>query len=281
MAYEQHYVDAAKLYDKQVFYDSKGPLVQWQLEKVLSKLSLSSSTRLADIGGGTGIFTKELVDKSGCSAVLVEPAPEMIKQAEEREGGAGMKCVCASVQDFLTSCAGDKEKFDRLLLKEMAHHIPEEERKSSFEGLADLLEPGGKLLILTRPHDPDYPLFAASRLEWQKDTPASFHPGLEDALRAAGLKVETTSEAFPMALPKKVWYDMIRQKFWSCFSNLSDEQLEAGIKELEDQGAAGKEEFTFKEVELFIMATKPLEGEQGDAKAAAAGPCGGAGCSIS
>lgn len=281
MAYEQHYVDAAKLYDKQVFYDAKGPLVQWQLEKVLSKLSLSSSTRLADIGGGTGIFTLELVQRSGCSAVLVEPAPEMIKQAEEREGGAGMRCVCASVQKFLASCEGASEKFDRLLLKEMAHHIPEDERTEAFAGLARLLEPGGKLLILTRPHSPDYPLFAAARAEWQKDTPATFHPGLEEALRGAGLKVETTPEAFPMALPKSVWYDMIRQKFWSCFSNLSDEQLEAGIAELEEKGAAAQEEFNFKEVELFMVATKPLDGDKEDAKAAASGPCGGAGCVLS
>jgi len=280
MAYEQHYVDAAKLYDKQVFYDVKGPLVQWQMEQVLSKLSLSSSTRLADIGGGTGIFTLELVQRSGCSAVLVEPAPEMIKQAEEREGGAGMKCICDSVQGFLASCKESNEKFDRMLLKEMAHHIPEEERAEAFTGLANLLAPGGRLLILTRPHSPDYPLFADARTEWQKDTPATFHPGLEDALRAAGLKVETKPEAFPMALPKSVWYDMVRQKFWSCFSNLSDEQLEAGIKELEDGGAAAKDEFEFKEVELFIVATKPADGDK-EAKAAASGPCGGAGCTVS
>lgn len=281
MAYEQHYVDAAKLYDKQVFYDLKGPLVQWQLEQVLSKLSLGAGTRLVDIGGGTGIFTLELVQRSGCSAVLVEPAPEMIKQAEEREGGAGMRCVCDSLQGFLASSSGSDERFDRVMLKEVAHHIPEDERTEAFTGLAALLEPGGKLLILTRPHNPDYPLFTAARAEWQKDTPAAFHPSLEDALRAAGLQVETTPEAFPMALPKSVWYDMVRQKFWSCFANLSDEQLEAGIAELEEKGAASQEEFNFKEVELFIVATKPLGGDKDDAKAAASGPCGGAGCVLS
>ena len=48
----------------------------------------------------------------------------------------------------------------------------------------------------------------------------------------------------------------MRNRFWSTFSYFSDEQLEAGIAEV-DAAHAGVEVLEFEERMTFITATKP------------------------
>jgi len=56
-----------------------------------------------------------------------------------------------------------------------------------------------------------------------------------------------------MALRKETWYTMVRQRFWSCFHGLTNDQLEEGIAELEAKFPDGNE-LHFDELEMYIVA---------------------------
>jgi 2-polyprenyl-3-methyl-5-hydroxy-6-metoxy-1,4-benzoquinol methylase len=247
-----HYQAVAQVYDMQVFYDVKGPMVQWQAQHVVDKLALGSGVLLADVGAGTGQFTAEIA-RRGIIAVLVEPSKEMLAMAAKQQD-VDMRLLQATAQEFASGERAPGERFDRLLMKEMLHHVPPDERRSMLEGLKDRLAPGGRLLALTRPHKPAYPLFEAARLKWEQGTPAAFLTDYLALMQEVGFHVELSTETFPMRLKKDTWYTMVRQRFWSCFDGLSESELEAGIQELESRFPE-TDELEFDEVELFIVAS--------------------------
>jgi len=122
----------AMRYDSQVFYDVSGPLVQWQLSRTMTELDITPSCRLADIGGGTGGFTHELAKRMASEGnapqvTLVEPAEEMIEQAKTKANPA-LKLVHGDVETFLART----DECDRVMFKEVVHHIPVAERDKVF-----------------------------------------------------------------------------------------------------------------------------------------------------
>ena len=49
----------------------------------------------------------------------------------------------------------------------------------------------------------------------------------------------------------------MRNRFWSTFSYFTDDQIEAGIREV-DEANAGKDVLEFEERMTFITAAKPI-----------------------
>jgi len=49
------------------------------------------------------------------------------------------------------------QKFDLIFLKEMVHLLPDP--VGGYRILCSLLSPGGRILTINRPNDPDFPLF--------------------------------------------------------------------------------------------------------------------------
>lgn len=251
----EHYTAAAELYDSHVFYDVEGPLVHWQLETVEAKLGLRAGDRLADIGGGTGGFTHGIARRLAAEGAiaplvtLVEPSAEMLAKAKAR-GEPELRLVHAGALEFLESDIA----CEKVLLKEVIHHLSPEQRSRFFAGLLERLPPGGQVLIVTRPQRPAYPFpEIASRL-WAEGQ--AHHEVYEGELRQAGFEVEASLEAFPMRVAKTTWYGMLRSRFWSHLAHVTDAELEAGIAELEARHP-GIEELAFDEVEVFLLGKRP------------------------
>ena len=53
--------------------------------------------------------------------------------------------------------------YTHVLLKELVHHIPEDQVATMYAGLAAQLAPGGRAVTITRPQEVDYPLFRRAR----------------------------------------------------------------------------------------------------------------------
>jgi len=161
-----HYEAVSAAYEEAFFYAS-GPYQDWLLSTVCSHLRLESPTlRLADVGGGTGNFTAELC----AAAQLVEPAlcvdnsPEMLEQAAARPRLAPL---CLDAVAF--ACREPEAPLlDRVLLKEVVHHIPEADVPELFAGLAAQLATNGVVLTVTRPQEVDYPLFECVPAETER-----------------------------------------------------------------------------------------------------------------
>ncbi|CAE8702741.1 unnamed protein product [Polarella glacialis] len=256
----KHYKDVATHYDAQVFYDTCGPLVQWQRDLVMSKLQLSPGDKLVDVGGGTGGFT-HLLAKEMLAAGDLDPSVTLLAgcfRRAPRLGDAGERRTRTepSMQTMHGSAVSMVQvgmEFNKVLLKEVIHHLDAQERMVFLHGLWSGMPPGGRVLIVTRPQYPAYPFPEAAREEWAAHQEP--HSVFEEQLRGAGFEVEVSTESFPLTMPKAAWNGMLQGKVWSTFAHFSDEKLSEWVQQL-DIAHPGPV-FSFSEVEIFVVGVKP------------------------
>jgi non-heme Fe2+,alpha-ketoglutarate-dependent halogenase len=252
-----HFDAVAGHYEDAFFYE-EGPREEWLLREVAAALDVPAGLEaagciLADIGGGTGAFTSRLHAKLdlGQRALCVDPSPGMLKVAEER------KELVPVLADAVAFAADESHVggYDRALLKEVVHCIPPEGVAPMYQGIQRQLRDGGVSVTMTRPQEPEYPLFAAARQVWRENQPPS--ETFAEAMRDAGFEdVEVRELRYPCRLPLDRWCTMMRQRFWSTFSHFSDEELEEGIAEVAAKHA-GKDDVEFDEILLAIVGRKP------------------------
>jgi ubiquinone/menaquinone biosynthesis C-methylase UbiE len=257
MADNNHYQTVAKEYESAFFYAS-GPYQDHLLSTVLAHLRLDAPgpdsrgpLRLADVGGGTGNFTVALAQAAGLTSpvLCVDNSADMLAVAATRPG---LVPICQDALSFAQRTPLPGEALDRVLLKEIVHHLPVADLPALYKGLGRQLAPGGLLLTVTRPQEVDYPLFEAARRVWRANQPAA--EVFESACTAAGLSVVRSEAVYTATLPKERWFAMVRSRFWSTFSAMTDEELEAGIQELEAQHAGVT--LTFRDRLILITASK-------------------------
>ncbi|KAL7553058.1 hypothetical protein ACHAWF_016308 [Thalassiosira exigua] len=261
--YERH---TAESYESAYFY-SPGEYNDWLADLVRSTLRVRAETgrrrrRLVDVGGGTGNFTRAIVnDVPGTDAVVIDPFlgddddEDDEAMRGEGENGSKVRFVKASAEAFMPAAAEDdgggsgggggeeekpwwKRNYHQVLLKEVVHHFRDEERAEIFRGLREGLLPtegardatgGGvspSILVITRPKvSIDYPLWPAAREVWASNQPSAAE--IESDLIAAGFTdVGSKVHAYPCAIKLDRWLDMVRGRFWSTFSEFRDEELE-------------------------------------------------------
>lgn len=255
---------------------------------------------LLDVGGGTGNFTNMLlVGTSNLQAVVVDPFLVDDVKADEKASLSldeapppppPIRFVKAGAEAFIRDGSGSdqqswwwKSGYHQVLMKEVIHHVKADDRVSVFRGLLDgtapLIDSDGttgdssssnatgnhcalppSLLIVTRPQsDIDYPLWDAARHVWASQQPAL--DGIVRDLEAAGyVKVASSVHSHPCAVSLTRWERMIRNRFWSTFSHFSDEELDDGIRQMEESERHRLDEANvlhFEDRLLFISAHIP------------------------
>ncbi|HBP18227.1 MAG TPA: hypothetical protein DEA08_10595 [Planctomycetes bacterium] len=230
---DAHYDEIAERYEDVLFYDPDSPYHRWLVGRALAHLALSPSHRLADIGGGAGAFALELAAAAELRepVLVVEPSAGLSERAIEREG------LVVEALDAEAFARQEGPRLDRILMKEVVHHLDPERLDVLYQGLYARLAPGGRLVTITRPLDPPYPLFAAAREVWRRNQPPA--ELFADAMGRAGFGLERHDERYPLEVERDTWLAMIGRRFWSTFSAFDDEALAAGIAELRAAHAAG------------------------------------------
>jgi SAM-dependent methyltransferase len=221
------------------------------------RTSARGKRRFLDVGGGTGNFTRMLLeDRSHLQAVVIDPFLAKVEAEREDEH---LRFVQAPAEAFLndqqTVNEWWKRDYHQVLFKEVVHHLPEEKRcdifRSIHQGLLDIPPnnnavvnsttttttmtppPPPSLLIITRPQrEIDYPLWDAARCVWAENQPSSQQ--LAKELREAGFsQVENNIHIYPCILPSlQKWQDMVRNRCWSTFSHFTDDELEQACQDL-------------------------------------------------
>ncbi len=118
----------------------------WQKpHEVIRALNLTPSSKVADIGAGTGYFSVRLAHMTPRGRVYaVDIEPDMVKYVADRakrEKLTNLRTVLAAPDD-----ARLPEKVDRVLLVDTYHHI--DAREAYFKRLRDHLQPGGQVAIV-------------------------------------------------------------------------------------------------------------------------------------
>lgn len=152
----------------------------------------------------------------------------------------GLDFVKESAEVFMNSNDDAKpwrKGYHKVLLKEVAHHFKAADRAKIFRGIYNGLEAmagdgdsNSSLLIVTRPQvDIDYPLWDEARRVW-KDNQPSADDFITELEQAGFVNIHQTLEPYPCQIPLDRWQSMVRKRFWSTFSNFSDQELEAACE---------------------------------------------------
>lgn len=262
--YEAHDTES---YESAFFY-SPGEYMDYLTKLTISKLGWSTppsqTRRLLDIGGGTGNFTRMIVkDMDHVEAIVVDPFLGDEEQ-EANKTAPQVRFVKADAESFLLpSEEWWRKDYHQVLMKEVIHHLDPSQRLPIFQGIHNEVcpaEPNSPaLLIVTRPQfDHDYPLWDEARLVW-----AANQPSLQDIqvdLQTAGFsRVEHTVEAYPCSTAMEKWLEMVKSRFWSTFSNFTNDELEEACKRIaiDEKARVDKEGLIhFEDRLLFISAHK-------------------------
>jgi hypothetical protein len=198
---------------------------------------------LLDIGGGTGNFTSRLVEGAPhVQAIVVDPFLQFYSPQEETTDQQ-VRFVKASSERFVSVRTREewwRSNYHQVLMKEVVHHLEEEDRVRIFRGMRDELQPMDKnnattlpsLLIITRPqYAHDYPLWEEARQVWAENQPSL--ETIQKELKEAGFRdIAHSIEAYPCSTPLHRWLNMITSRFWSTFSNFSDEELQEACQRI-------------------------------------------------
>ena len=140
----------AKLYLSKSFEQVHQPWLEY-LTPILNK----PDARILDLGAGAGRDSKYMVQQgasNNISVTAIEPASMLAELGKQHTQGLNVHWLQDSLPDLIT-VTQQEVSFDLILLSAVWMHIPDSQRSRSLRKLANLLKPGGKLVISLR-HGP-------------------------------------------------------------------------------------------------------------------------------
>ncbi len=152
----------------QFYNDNATELAQQYLSKSFDEVHQSWSqflpsiienpnARILDLGAGSGRDAKHLAElaakthntKNNIQILAAEPAKELSQLGQKTTQGLNVKWLEDSLP-ALSNVTKQEISFDLILLSAVWMHIPPSDRARSIRKLANLLKPGGKLVISLR-----------------------------------------------------------------------------------------------------------------------------------
>ena len=240
----EHYDRLAATYDENWAYSPA--FLEWMTGAILQRLRLTDHDVVADIGCGTGLYARGLA-RHAAAVACAEPSPAMLARVP---ASSRLIPVAATAEDLAAGRAAlPHNRYDAILLKEVLHHVSD--RATVITGLARLLKPGARMLVVMLPPRISYPLFGAALELFAQRQPDPAR--IADQMRAAGLRAELTFDSFPLAFPAGRYLQMVRSRYMSLLSEFSDAQLEEGIAEI--RSACPGEQIEFTDTFAFILGT--------------------------
>jgi 2-polyprenyl-3-methyl-5-hydroxy-6-metoxy-1,4-benzoquinol methylase len=108
---------------------------------ILRRAARHRGGRALDVGCGDGLLVRRLVE-AGLDTVGIEPDPEAAERARARLRGRPRASI---LQTDLASFEGEPGSFDLVTMVAPLHHM---DTRAAFDRAADLLRPGGTLLVV-------------------------------------------------------------------------------------------------------------------------------------
>jgi ubiquinone/menaquinone biosynthesis C-methylase UbiE len=159
------------------FLEGGERVARMQVPRVVDALGLKPGDRVADLGSGSGLFTRPIAQRVGASGVVyaIDVEPGLLKVVERSAKDAGL----ANIRTVLA--AGDDakipEKVDVIFVCDTLHHIPGQ--GPYLKKLVTHLKPGGRLVLID--FDRNWPRGHESMVYTRKD--------LDGWVKDAGLKL--------------------------------------------------------------------------------------------
>ncbi len=222
----EHYERLAPTYDEHWTYSPD--YVQRFSHAMTDALRLIRSDAIADIGCGTGLYTRQLAkDVEPTRPILcVDPVPAMLDQLP---ASPSLRPMLASAEDLASGRVAlpDGVPLDALIIKESIHHLAA--RKETLDGLVSLLSRHGRLLVVMLPTTIHHPLFHAAHERFQELQPDP--ADIQDMVASAGLRSSVSYRTFHVSIERERYIHMLESRYMSVLGEFSDSELRAGIEQ--------------------------------------------------
>ena len=207
---------------------------------------------VADIGSGTGTIAKELFESSGLHSPIwcVDPSVEMQKIALQKKG---VNSILKTAEEFFSN-PQISERFDRVIATISAHHFVNAD--AVFEGILRSLRPGGFFLQFNAIKS-TLPSFESAKMLLSQCFKRESE--VRDLLqRKIGLSAKISEKEFSFSaeITKSKLYKRYRCRFVSLFQKLSDDQIEEGIIELDNEHFQNVSDDELIKYECTVLVTK-------------------------
>jgi ubiquinone/menaquinone biosynthesis C-methylase UbiE len=244
-AISEHYQGLAEAYEGNWAYSPAH--VEWMSAQIAASLGLTPSDRIADIGCGTGLFTREIARavRPRHPLLCVDPSPAMLRHLP---ASPDLVTVQASLEDLAEERVRlPSPPLNAVVVKEAIHHA--DDPAAAIHGLATLLALTGRLLIVMMPATIDYPLFTAALRRYQELQPDP--RDIEGHMAAAGLRTTITHVEAQVRLSTERYLSMVQARYMSVLSTFSDQEIGAGMQEIRSRHP--EPELTFPDRFVFLL----------------------------
>ncbi|MGK7940745.1 MAG: class I SAM-dependent methyltransferase [Crocosphaera sp.] len=242
---QNHYQNLAKKYDD--FWGSSPDFIQFLAQKIIESLRLVPTDVLVDLGCGTGIFSKAILSQLSLDnpIICVDPSDKMLVKVPNNNQYQPL------VKDAV-EFAHESGQYDKILIKEMIHHIGDKEKL--LEGLFNRLNSEGILLLILLPPTIEYPLFTEALRTYESVQP--HYNDLVTIFEKIGFQTTVNLVEYPVSIPKENYFEMVANRYMSLLSRFDDQQLQQGLREMKEKYHE-KSNLEFCDRFVFILANKP------------------------
>lgn len=243
---KNHYQNLSEKYDD--LWEYSPDFVRFISKNVCKYLKLESRDIFLDLGCGTGLFTKEISDRIKFENPIIccDISPGLLAQLS---GDDRYECI---VMDAVTFSSQPK-CFDKILIKEMIHHLNREEQESLIKNLFARLNNNGKFLLILLPPKIEYPLFKAALEKYEKLQP--HYNYLVELYKKAGFQTQIDFIRYPLSIPKTKYIKMVENRYMSLLSSFDDREIVEGINEIKLK-YSDKDILEFNDTFVFITGEK-------------------------
>ncbi len=223
----RHYGRLATDYDNNWTYSQT--YIEEFARKLKKSIDLHTYDRIADIGCGTGLYTAEIHRqvKPEHPILCIDPSSEMLAEIPASDG---LKLLRASAEEIASRevLLPIAEPLNAIIIKEAIHHV--QNQADTISGLADLLAPGGRMLIAMLPTSIDYPLFSAALRKFEELQPDP--QDIQNHMTTAGLDARMEPISFTIKIERSRYLKMVNSRYMSLLSYFTDDELSAGVQEI-------------------------------------------------
>lgn len=251
-----HYARLAATYDQH--WDHSDVFATWMTARIVDALALRAHHRIIDVGCGTGLYSRRIVDavRPEKPVLCADPSAAMLSRLDST---AGLRPLLASAEQLggarpdSTLPEASPGSFDAILVKESIHHVAPSDRGPALAGLGNLLADGGRLLVIMLPTRILYPLFGSALRRFEELQPDPTE--IAAHVRRAGLPTSIEYHEYPLTIPKDRYLAMVRGRYMSLLSTFDDDAIEEGIHEIDTRHPEPM--LSFPDCFAFVLGTSP------------------------
>lgn len=181
------------------------------------------------------------------NVLVVDPSPKSIEKAKQKPG---LGVMVADATQFLDS--DQSRHYNKYLLFHCVHHISDQ--KSVFSQMYQCLPHNGQLLIILYDGDKfSLPLWKEAYKKRSQVQPLS---ETIEYLKAVGFTVVKGEDIHESVFNKEEYFYMIRHRPYTVLEFFTDEEIEAGIVEMNEEFFKDSDIVNIKDHRFIICAEK-------------------------